>query len=380
MEDLKKEPKNIIGINTSNISKVKSFYIVKEIFSYLDEKTKLDIIKYSKKLQDKFEIDIEDYIEKSGRYKTGERNGQGKEYLLNTNLLIFEGEYLNNKRHGLGEEYDYNGNLIYKGGYLNGKRHGNGEEYDPYDGALIIKGEYKNGKLWNGKGFNHVKAKIENGNGKIESYITFDDYLDKNIKFEGQYINGEISGKGKEYYGDKLIFEGEYLKGKKWNGKGYNNLELDLKNGNGKFKFYYEHGKINYEGKYINGIIQGYCKRNDEYGNLVFEGNVYDGKANGKGREYLNGYNVKYEGEYLNGEWHGKGREYNNKGKIIFIGEYLNGNRDKGKEYNNKGKIIFIGEYLNGNRHKGKEYNRFCKVKFIGEYDEEGKRRYGEKY
>ena len=43
------------------------------------------------------------------------------------------------------------------------------------------------------------------------------------IKFEGQYLNGERwNGKGKEYlddYGDKLIFDGEYLNGKKWNGK-----------------------------------------------------------------------------------------------------------------------------------------------------------------
>jgi len=41
------------------------------------------------------------------------------------------------------------------------------------------------------------------------------------LKFEGQYLNGEKSGKWKEYYyDDKVKFEGEYLKGKKWNGKG----------------------------------------------------------------------------------------------------------------------------------------------------------------
>ena len=38
--------------------------------------------------------------------------------------------------------------------------------------------------------------------------------------FEGEYLNGERIGKGKEYgcYGE-LIFEGEYLNGKR-NGKG----------------------------------------------------------------------------------------------------------------------------------------------------------------
>jgi len=35
---------------------------------------------------------------------------------------MFEGEYLNGERNGEGKEYDYNGNLIYDGQYLNGKR------------------------------------------------------------------------------------------------------------------------------------------------------------------------------------------------------------------------------------------------------------------
>ena len=40
------------------------------------------------------------------------------------------------------------------------------------------------------------------------------------IQFEGEYLNGEKTGKGKEYYFDgTLKFEGEYLNGKR-NGKG----------------------------------------------------------------------------------------------------------------------------------------------------------------
>ena len=41
------------------------------------------------------------------------------------------------------------------------------------------------------------------------------------IKFEGEYLNGERNGKGIEYYENgKLKFEGEYLNGKKrWNRK-----------------------------------------------------------------------------------------------------------------------------------------------------------------
>jgi len=40
---------------------------------------------------------------------------------------------------------------------------------------------------------------------------------DSKLIFEGEYLNGKINGKGKEYsepFG-KLIFEGEYLNGKR---------------------------------------------------------------------------------------------------------------------------------------------------------------------
>ena len=44
------------------------------------------------------------------------------------------------------------------------------------------------------------------------------------MKFEGEYLNGKINGKGKKYfYNGKIYFEGEYLNDKKWNGKGYDN-------------------------------------------------------------------------------------------------------------------------------------------------------------
>jgi len=46
----------------------------------------------------------------------------------------------------------------------------------------------------------------------------------KILIFEGEYLNGKKNGKGKEYYYDgKLKFEGEYLNGNKVKGKGYNN-------------------------------------------------------------------------------------------------------------------------------------------------------------
>ena len=57
-----------------------------------------------------------------------------------------------------------------------------------------------------------------------------------------------------------MLFEGEYLNDKKWNGKGYNNIgnEIhELINGNGKIKEYDYDAKLIFEGGYLNGLKNG---------------------------------------------------------------------------------------------------------------------------
>ena len=363
MDDLKE-------VNTSsnhiNIEKsIKSLNNIKKIFSHISEKRKLGIIIYNKKLLNKLNVYIENYKKISGKYKTGGINGHGKEYKIDTNILIYEGQYLNKKRHGLGKEYSKNGVLLYEGEYLNGKRHGLGKEYSK-DGELIFEGEYINGKYFNGKGFNIMECDVKGGKGKVKLYYQINPKL---LKFEGEIINGEINGKGTEYDTNRnIIFIGEYKNGKKWNGKGYNNLDLELINGNGKYKQYYINRNLKSEGKYINGEINGIVKEYYENGNLKSEGEYINGeKRNGK--EYYHGKLI-FEGEYLNGKkWNGKAKEYNYHGELMFEGEYINGEKRNGKEYYH-GKLIFEGEYLNGKRWngKGKEYNYLGELIFEGEY------------
>ena len=104
-----------------DLKDVKFFYIIKGIFSFLNEKQKLNMIIYNKTMQKMLLVDLNDYKRISGKYKIGERNGKGREYEIHKNHLLFEGEYLNGKRNGKGKEY-YEGKLIYEGEYLNGKR------------------------------------------------------------------------------------------------------------------------------------------------------------------------------------------------------------------------------------------------------------------
>ena len=203
----KKQKKEIINkaleFSTNLIKYMKSKYIINDIFSYLYENTKLELIKYNKKCHKILEIDINYYKQISGKFVIGERNGKGKEYNEGKKLL-FEGEYLNGKRHGKGKEYYKNSKLRFEGEYLNGKR---------WKGALYS-------------------------------------------KYNKEYKIGELNGvNGKEYYKNgNLRFEGEYLNGKRWKGKYYNingNIEYELKYGTGKGKEYNDNGKLIFEGEYL---------------------------------------------------------------------------------------------------------------------------------
>ena len=82
-----------------NLRDIKNIHNIKEIFEFLDKKLKPNIIIYNKELGLKKILDakIEDYKEVSGKYIEGRRNRKGREYIIKTNALIFEGEYLMEK-------------------------------------------------------------------------------------------------------------------------------------------------------------------------------------------------------------------------------------------------------------------------------------------
>ena len=115
----------------------KSIYFLKRLFTFVEEKNKLDIIKYNKNMQNILDISLINYKTFSGRYILYGKNGKGKEYDIYNDSLLFEGEYLNRKRNGKGKEYYDNGKLSFEGEYLNGKRNGKGKEYDK-NGLLIF--------------------------------------------------------------------------------------------------------------------------------------------------------------------------------------------------------------------------------------------------
>ena len=234
------------------------------------------------------------------------------------------------------------------------------KEYNSAD-IKVFEGEYLNG-LRNGKGI---------------------EYKSNRIIFEGEYLNGQRNGIGKEYnYSGKLLFEGEYKYGRKWNGKFYNGNDIyELKDGKGNIKEnrdYY----ITYEGEYKNGLRDGKGKEYFYENKFIFEGEYKYGKRwngkfyygdelkNGKGfiRDYIYIYDTIFEGEYLYGEKNGKGKEYYDEDQLFYEGEYLNGEKNgNGKQYYPNGELEFEGEYLYGYKKKGKEYIK-GKLIYEGDY------------
>ena len=64
IKEEKNEPKKI-----KYLRDIKSAYIIKGIFSFINLKQKLNLITYNKELQKIIGVNIEDYKKASGRYK-----------------------------------------------------------------------------------------------------------------------------------------------------------------------------------------------------------------------------------------------------------------------------------------------------------------------
>ena len=103
------------------LDKIRSLYIIQNFFSKLNERAKLKLIKYNKKLQKILKIKLLHYKMFSEKHIIYESQGKGKEY-NEYGELLYEGEYLNGERNGIGKEYNEFGGLAYEGEFLNGKR------------------------------------------------------------------------------------------------------------------------------------------------------------------------------------------------------------------------------------------------------------------
>ena len=186
----------------------------------------------------------------------------------------------------------------------------------------FIQFELKKKDLNVGDKFNYFQKIIEN----LQSQIN---HMNERIK--------KLENNVKEYENGKLVFDGEYKDGKRYNGKEYN-----------------KKGKLVFHGEYKDGKkYKG--KKYNERGKLIFEGE-YEMETgleyNGQRKTYNKNDILLFEGEIKEGKiWNGTFYELNG----LICGKIINGS-GKGKEYGLNNKLLFEGEFKDGKYYKGTNY------------------------
>ena len=132
--------------------------------------------------------------------------------------LIWRGNYNKlNEKEGKGKEYNLEENLIFEGEYIKGEKKSGIEYY--INEIKKYEGEYQYNKKWNGFLYDILgknSYEIKSGNGKIKEF-----HENSNLCYEGEINDGIKNGFGKIFdkYG-RLIYEGNFFN--------------DMKNGEGK--------------------------------------------------------------------------------------------------------------------------------------------------
>lgn len=191
-------------------------------------------------------------------------------------------------------------------------------------------------------------------NGYVKHYPIKDDVGNK-AYYTGHIENGLPQGKGKSYFQNGIpIFEGTFLNGN------YNT---------GTYYFYYDGSKLKTgtfsNNKLIAGIyyqasppagrkwkegtfneneqLQGYGKMYDDEGKLNLEGTFQDGGLNGTGKQYWE--DGMYEGEFKNSRSHGKGVLKSFSHGSIWTGEFYDGGWQSGEILFKDGSK-YVGRYI----------------------------------
>ena len=190
---------------------------------------------------------------------------------------------------------------------------------------------------YNGKGkFYYANGSISDGNFKNGEAHGETIFTGKGFKYEGTVLDNKYHGIGKYIYPDGSVYEGTYNEGKM---HGYGKFTYPPDN-----NFYSK-----YEGEYKNGKVTGIGNYYDPLGRLVYSGRLLKATKNGFGMDTFytqDGGQLTYIGEQIDDQ-------YNGKGKLIFSdGSYYEGDFIAGKltgrgEFHKLEKIYY-GYFLDG--------------------------------
>lgn len=142
--------------------------------------------------------------------------------------------------------------------------------------------------------------------------------------YEGKLVEGLLQGKGTEYDEQgRLCYEGSFVDG--------------MRDGKGTA---YEQGVMVYEGDFSAGVYEGVGRRYID-GILEYEGAFAAGLPNGEGVAYYPDRTIQYKGSFVKGLYEGTGTAYTTSGRICYEGSFAQGvYSGQGKLYPAQGQRI----------------------------------------
>lgn len=169
----------------------------------------------------------------------------------------YEGYFINGKLNGIGYAIYSDSEIIYKGEWEENHPHGKGEEVyiNSKSEFQSFSGYYLNGKKTYGKLLWKDGSYFQGGlnqNNKFNGIgICF--WADLNEKYEGEWYDGNIHGKGKYFYRNGSVYEGQFYMNKR---EGYGTYTWNNKYYEGEWKDNVMNGKGSYckEGIVVHGI------------------------------------------------------------------------------------------------------------------------------
>jgi hypothetical protein len=143
----------------------------------------------------------------------------------------------------------------------------------------------------------------------------------------GNWNQGRIEGYGQErLYDGTLFYDGQYVNSQR----------------EGQGKEYFQ-GEVVYEGDFKNGLRDGYGTESSKR-SIVFKGDFKLGKRHGQGELWQNCQRI-YKGQFDDGKRHGFGIEYGSSNSPIYEGNWENDQRNGvGKELC-RGTVLFEGHW-----------------------------------
>ncbi len=328
-------------------------------------------------------------------YRDNMKNGFAQ-FFSDSGAIASKLYYVNNEKEGEAIQFYSSGKMKMKENYKDDKLHGETREYSE-DGRVIVLYFYEEGILQKTQKINRFnEERLKQG-----LWITF--HANENKKLEGGYVDGKKHGIFKEY--DVM---GNLIAIYKYENGVISEESSELSVLDTKYT-YYTNAKVKTEATYRDSLLQGYRLTYDENGNIIhsefFDKGIKlsegltdkQGREQGKWKYFYETGELQAEGKYKDGLKIEIWKYFYKDSTLEQTGKYILGkpddewiwyypdktvrreeNYDRGvrdgrlEEFNEDGELITKGTYRDGEKF-GKWFYA------LGDHEEEGRYRYGKK-